>query len=168
MKKIGLFYGGSPNGSTAKVAGMIKDAFGENLVEIYNVANASVEELEKYDNLIFGTSAWGIGDMHRDWEMFIDKFSEIKFKGRKVALFGLGNQKLWPESFVDGMGTIFCRLPDKSIAVGYWPVEGYSYFFSTAEKDSNFVGLAIDEDTQPDQTPDRIQRWVQMLKKEFI
>ncbi|HHN48312.1 MAG TPA: flavodoxin, partial [Bacteroidales bacterium] len=124
-------------------------------------------DIEKYQYLILGTSAWGIGDMHRDWEMFIDDLAEINFEGKKVALFGLGDQKLYPESFADGMGTIYCRLPDKSVVVGSWPLDGYEFYFSSAEKDGKFVGLAIDDDTQPDLTEDRVKKWAVMLKKEF-
>ena len=167
MAKIGLFYGGSPQGSTHKTAELIRKALGKSSVDLYNVADVRPHDIEKYNYLILGTSAWGIGDMHRDWEMFIDDLSEIDFHGKKVALFGLGDQKLYPESFVDGMGTIYCRLPDKSVVVGFWPTSGYEFYFSSAEKDGEFVGLAIDDDTQPELTASRIEQWVSMLKKEF-
>ncbi len=167
MATIGLFYGGSTKGSTHKVASLIRDTLGKPNVDIHNIANAKPQDIEKYDYLILGTSAWGIGDMHRDWELFIDNLVEINFKGKKVALFGLGDQKLYPESFVDGMGTIYCRLPDKSMVVGAWPVEGYDYYFSSAEKDGKFVGLAIDDDSQPGLTLQRIEEWASILKKDF-
>ncbi len=168
MQKIGLFYGGSSKGSTMKVAMRIGEVLGPENVSLHNIAESKPADIEKYQNIILGTSAWGIGEMHRDWEIFIDKLAEVDFSGRKVALFGLGDQKLYPESFVDGMGTIFCRLPDKSVVIGRWPLDGYTYYFSTAEKDGAFVGLAIDEDSQPELTERRIKEWVEILKKEFI
>lgn len=167
MKKIGLFYGGSSKGSTRKVAEKIREAIGAELVDIHNIADADTKLVGKYGLLILGTSAWGIGDMHRDWEVFIDRFTDIDFTGKKIALFGLGDQKTYPESFADGMGTIFCRLPDKSIVVGYWPTEGYHYYFSLAENEGRFVGLVIDEDTQSELTDERISRWTSQVKKEF-
>ena len=167
MAKIGLFYSGSPKGSTHKVASMIRDAMGKANVDMHNIANVKPKDIEKYECLILGTSAWGIGDMHRDWEMFIDNLLEINFSGKKVALFGLGDQRIYPESFVDGMGTIYCRLPDKSVVVGFWPITGYEYYFSSAEKDGQFVGLAIDDDSQPELTSTRIEKWTGILKKEF-
>lgn len=168
MAEIGLFYGGSPEGSTQKVAELIKSALGKSNVDLYNIAGVEPKDIEKYKYLIFGTSAWGIGDMHSDWEMFINELAEISFEGKKVALFGLGDQKMYPESFVDGMGTIYCRLPDKSLVLGYWPTKGYEYYFSSAEKDGEFVGLAIDDDTQPELTEERVKKWAAMLKKEFL
>jgi len=167
MADIGLFYGGSPKGSTHKVADLIRNVLGKSNVDVYNIAGIKPSDIEKYKYLILGTSAWGIGDMHRDWEMFIDDLAEINFEGKKVALFGLGDQKLYPESFVDGMGTIYCRLPDKKVVVGFWPTKGYDFYFSSAEKDGEFVGLAIDDDSQPELTEDRVRKWAEILKKEF-
>jgi flavodoxin I len=104
--------------------------------------------------------------MHTDWERFIDQLVEVELSKTKVALFGLGDQKLYPESFVDGMGTIFCRLPNKENVVGYTSVRGYHYYYSTAEKNEMFVGLAIDDDTQPELTDKRIKDWVKQIRKE--
>lgn len=167
MAKIGLFYGGTPNGSTHKTAQIISEHFENDEVILHNVNEATSEDLEKYTFLILGTSAWGIGEMHQDWERFIDVLIDAKIDDKKIALFGLGDQIEYPESFVDGMGTVFCRLPHKENVVGFWPTKGYSFFFSSAEMDGNFVGLAIDEDSQPELTDERIEKWVDLLKKEF-
>ncbi len=167
MAKIGIFYGGTSKGSTYKTAKTICDQFGESNVSLHNVNEATKEDLEKYHYLILGTSAWGIGEMHQDWERFIDVLAEADLKKKKVALFGLGDQIEYPESFVDGMGTVFCRLPMKENVVGFWPTQGYSFYYSSAEMDGKFVGLAIDEDSQPELTEERITKWVDLLKKEF-
>ena len=166
ITSIGIFFAGKNNGSTAKVANKIKEQIGKNLAEIHNVTTATQEDISKSDMLILGTAAWGIGEMHSDWERFIDTFVESYLKKKKVALFGLGDQKIYPESFVDGMGTIFCRLPYKENVVGYTSTRGYHFYYSTAEKDGNFVGLAIDDDTQHEFTDVRIKGWVTQLKKE--
>lgn len=167
MAKIGIFYGGSLKGSTYKTAKTISDHFGESKVSLHNVNEATREDLENYNYLILGTSAWGIGEMHQDWERFIDVLAEANLDEKKVALFGLGDQIEYPESFVDGMGTVFCRLPKKENVVGFWSTKGYSFYYSTAEMDGQFVGLAIDEDSQPELTEERITKWVDQLKKEF-
>ena len=167
MKPIGLFYG-STYGMTEKVAEKIKQAFDKQQVDLYNVKDTGVKDLAKYDNLIFGTSAWGIGEMQDDWERFIVNIEGFDFSGKKLALFGLGDQKEYPESFVDGLGTLYCRLPDKSVVVGEWPSKDYSYYFSLADKDGKFVGLVIDEHNQPEKSGTRIKQWVAQLKKEFM
>lgn len=167
MAKIGIFYGGSLKGSTYKTAKAIREHFGEKSIDLHNVSQASREDLEKYNFLILGTSAWGIGEMHQDWERFIDVLTEANISDKKIALFGLGDQVEYPESFVDGMGTVFCRLPNKENVIGFWPTKGYSFYYSTAEMDGKFVGLAIDEDSQPELTEERITKWVELLKSEL-
>ena len=166
MAEIGIFYGGKDNGSTAKVARKIQELFSADKATVHNVSNATKLDVEKYDFLVLGTAALGIGEMHSDWERFIDKLVEADLGSKKIALFGLGDQKIYPESFVDGMGTIFCRLPNKENVVGYTSTRGYKFYYSTAEKDGQFVGLAIDDDTQAEFTDKRIKDWVKQIKQE--
>lgn len=167
METIGIFYG-STYGMTAKIAEKVKKAFGRSKVEVFNIKSASIEDMKKYKNLIFGTSAWGIGEMQDDWEYFIDNLPLLDFSDRKIALFGLGDQKEYPESFVDGLGTLYCRLPDKSCVVGHTSTDGYDFYFSLADKDGKFIGLVVDEHNQKNLTDERIKKWVDQLKKEFV
>jgi flavodoxin I len=167
MGKIGIFYGGTLKGSTKTVADKLAKLMGIKVEDIINIATASVELLNKYDRLIFGTSSWGIGGAHYDWENFVDLLSDVDFTGKKVAMYGLGDQKKYPESFVDGMGMIYCRLNAKECVVGFTSVTGYSYYFSMAERDGQFIGLALDDDSQPQLTEPRIAAWADQLKKEF-
>jgi flavodoxin I len=51
--------------------------------------------------------------------------------------------------------------------VGYWSSDGYDYESSRAERNSKFVGLALDEDNQSELTDSRIKQWVEQLKTEF-
>lgn len=165
--KIGVFYGGNRNGSTAKVAEQIADSFKPANAEVLNISETYLESLVTFDVLILGTSAWGIGGYHTDWDKFIDSLGDAGIETKKVAFFGLGDQKNYPESFVDGMGTLFCRYPHKENVIGFTPIEGYNYYFSAAERNGKFVGLAIDDDFQPELTSKRIESWVQQLKKEL-
>jgi flavodoxin I len=166
MKKIGLFYG-TTHGKTKKVAELIQKEFPAKSLDIFDIKNIKPEDVLQYDNLIFGTSAWGIADLQDDWEMFIEELVEIDLSKKRIALFGLGDQEEYPGSFVDAMGTLYCRLPVKENIIGFTSTEGYQYYFSSAEKDGKFVGLAIDEDKQPKKTGERVKKWVAQLKKEF-
>ncbi|MCD4734779.1 MAG: flavodoxin [Bacteroidales bacterium] len=166
MKKTGIFYGSSM-GRTEKIARMIREKLGKQQVDIFDIKNIDVKTIQAYENLILGTSAWGIGDMQDDWEDFIDAFVELDLSDKKIALFGLGDQEKYPESFADGLGVLYCRLPAKSNVIGFWPVDGYSYYFSMAEKDGRFVGMCIDEDSQPELTEERVTKWVKQLQKEL-
>ncbi len=148
------------------MADKIKALFGED-AETINIDSASKEDMEKYDFLILGTSTWGIGDMQDDWEDFADILAEVNLDKKKVALFGLGDQVNYPESFVDGMGAIYDAIYDRVDIVGSWPTEGYTFNESAATKNGNFIGLPIDKENQPELTDERLKKWVEQLKKEF-
>jgi flavodoxin I len=166
MKKIGLFYGSS-TGKTKKVAELIQKELGVKNTDLHNIKEVNSSDVLKYDNLIFGTSAWGVGDMQDDWETFIDDLAILDLSDKKIALFGLGDQVEYPESFVDGLGTLYCRIPVKDNIIGFCTTEGYKYYYSTAEKDGQFVGLVLDQDKQPELTGKRVKEWVIKLKKSF-
>jgi flavodoxin I len=166
MKKTGLFYG-TTSGRTKKVAEMIRSEFGQSKCDIFNIKDIQPEDILKFDNLIFGTSAWGVGDMQDDWEAFIDELVDLDLSGKKIALFGLGDQKEYPGSFADGLGALYCLLPDKDKIVGHWPKDEYKYYFSSAEKDGEFVGLVIDEENQSKLTTGRVKKWVAEIQAAF-
>lgn len=165
MAKIGIFYGSS-TGNTEVVAEKIKTLFGD-AAELNNIDSASKEDIEKYDYLIFGTSTWGIGDMQDDWEDFMEVLETVSFNGKKLAFFGLGDQINYPESFVDGMGSIYDTIFDRVNIVGEWPLDGFTFKESAAVKNGKFIGLAIDKENQQSLTDQRIKEWVAVLKKEF-
>lgn len=165
MKKIGIFYGSS-TGNTEIVADKIKALFGKD-AETINIDSASKEDLEKYDFLVLGTSTWGIGDMQDDWEDFIEILEDVNLDKKKVALFGLGDQVNYADSFVDGMGAIHDAIYDRVDIVGAWPLDGYTFNESAAQKNGKFIGLAIDKENQQDLTDERLKEWVGILKKEF-
>jgi flavodoxin len=54
--------------------------------------------------------------------------------------------------------------------IGHWPVEGYEFDESKAltEDKQHFVGLALDEDCQPELTEQRLTDWCEMIKTGFM
>jgi len=167
MKKVGIFYG-STLGYTKKIAEKIRSEFGPELADIHNIEGISEKLINQYDNVILGTSTWGLGEMQEDWENFAGKLSTINFTNKKIALFGIGDQRTWADSFVNGMGMLHHRIPAKENVVGYTSMDGYDFDISLAIKDGQFVGLAIDEVNQPELTDERIKSWVEDLRKVFV
>jgi flavodoxin I len=167
MAKIGLFYG-STTGSTLKVAELIQQAFGPGQVQLVDVRRASPEDLKKYDVLILGTSTWHWGGLQDEWAVFADQLTPEALTGRRIAFFGVGDQKRYPDHFVDGMGLLYDKVKGTGVpVVGRWPKDGYDYQASAAEVDGRLIGLALDEDNEPGRTPSRIHAWVQKLKGEL-
>ncbi len=167
MKKIGLFYGGA-TAKTAVVALKIQEAFAENEVVLIPIEGATRKEFESFDNIIAGTSTWFDGELPTYWDEFLPEIESIDMTGKKVALFGLGDQERYPDNFVDGIG-ILAEAFTKSNAelVGFMPVSDYQFTQSRAVKEGHFLGLALDVENQSEQTEVRILKWVAELKKEF-
>ena len=168
MDKIGLFYG-SDTGATEHVADLIIAAIGEDLIDRKDIYKAEKADLEKYDRLILGLSTWFDGDLQSDWEDFFEEFKTIDFTGKKVAIFGLGDQMGYGEFFIDGVGILGKVVAENGgEIIGVWPTEGYDYEESVAEFEPGwFMGLAIDEDNQRDMTEERVNTWVEQIREEF-
>jgi len=167
MKKIGIFYSFNTN-KTSKVAERIKEAFGEADVDLVNVEETSPEEFLSYDNIICGTATWFDGELPNHWDEFVPDLEDMDLSSKTIALFGLGDQKGYPENFLDGMGLLAEILAESGAGIiGHTSNEGYSYEQSRAEIGNMFVGLAIDYENQAAMNKDRIAAWAEQLKNEF-
>jgi flavodoxin I len=61
MKKIGLFYSfGSKK--TAKIAGLVHNAFSGNDVQLINVDNVNMQSFLEFENLIIAVPTWFDGE----------------------------------------------------------------------------------------------------------
>ena len=169
MAGIGIFYG-SDTGHTEDAATLIQQLIGEENADLFDVAkikDASV--VNNYDLIILGTSTWYLGELQSDMDNFRAALTDVDLSGKTFALFGLGNQVDYSDYFVDGMGILYNFLKDKGARIiGSWPVDGYDFAsqLSLTEDGESFVGLALDEDNQPDETPERIAEWVEQVKSE--
>ena len=167
MEKIGIFYGSS-TGNSEIAAQQIQKEFGEDLATVIDVSDATAADIEQFSNIIFGCSTLEIGELEYDFEDFMPELKAANLKGKKVAIFGLGDQESYPDSFVDSIGIIYEALQDKECdIVGKTSTEGYDYDESRGEVDGQFLGLALDDDSQYDLTEERIKNWVDKLKNEF-
>lgn len=169
MKRIGLFYI-TESVKTANIAIQIKQTFGDNTkIDIIPIEDVWQKDFEKYKNLIVGTSTWLDGELPVYWDEILEDIKSLNLSGHKVAIFGLGDQKNYPDNFVDGIG-ILAEAFEKTGAdlVGQTSAEGYIFNQSLALNDNQFDGLAIDVENQSDLTARRIKGWVEKLKNEFL
>lgn len=167
MASIGIFFGSS-TGNTEDAAQRIGQAFGAGEADVAEISSTSGDEILGYEKIIFGVSTWGTGDLQDDFEDFMSTLEEMDFSGKKVAVFGLGDQENYPDTFVDGIGIIAkAAKAGGATIVGATATDGYTYDASEAEEDGKFMGLALDEDNQSDQSQDRIAAWVSALKQDF-
>ena len=168
--KIGLFYG-STTCYTEMAAEKIRGIIGEDLVDIHNVKEAPLSLMADYDLLLLGISTWDFGEIQEDWNDLWDDIATTPVKGKVVALFGLGDQEGYGEWFLDAMGLLHDELKTAGAQfVGFWPNDdSYEFEASKAltEDQSQFVGLALDEDSQYELSDERIASWVEQVLVEY-
>lgn len=172
MAKVGIFFG-TDTGNTRRVAKDIATALGSAIAaKPVNVRNANVTDMLVYDTLILGTPTYGEGQLPglstgnatEGWEEFLPTLAGRDFSGKKVAIYGLGNQKGYPTKFVDAVFYLYEQFKQcGATLIGEWATEGYNFQASKAVVDGYFVGLALDQENQKDLTPDRLDAWLKML-----
>lgn len=159
MKKFGIFYG-STTGTTENVASRIAKIMGIADEDVRNVAETAPSALADYDTLILGTSTWGSGELQEDWYDFIDGAASLTLKGKRIALFGCGDETM-TDTFCNAVGTLYDRLlPTGAEFIGQFDTEGYKYDESSAVRDGEAVGLLLDEVNHPELTDFRLRQWV--------
>jgi flavodoxin I len=167
MNKIALIYSFNTK-KTGKIAAQIKEAFGDDPVEMLNAEDITEERFLSYDRIIMGVATWFDGELPNYWDEFVPALEDLDLKGKKIALFGLGDQKGYPENFLDGVGIMAEILEDcGATLVGFTSVEGYEFESSKALRENRFTGLAIDYENQGSMNKQRVAAWVEQLKNEF-
>ncbi len=171
MAKIGIFFG-TDTGNTRRIAKDISTALGSAAAKPVNIRNATVSDLLEYEILILGTPTYGDGQLPglstgnatASWEEFLPTLVGQDFTGKKVAIYGLGNQKSYPVEFVDAMYYLYDAFEQcGATMIGAWDTTGYNFESSKAILDNRFVGLALDQENQKELTPERLESWLKIL-----
>ena len=170
MTPIGLFYG-TDTGFTELVVGLIQEEFGTiapDLITVHNIADVSVEKMLDYDYLIIGCPTWNVGQLQDDWDEVFLQLDDLDLTGKKMAIFGLGDQFGYPENYCDAIGILGRKFAGQGAElVGFTSAEGYEFSYSLGVEDGMFMGLALDEENESERTPERITDWLWQLVDEF-
>jgi flavodoxin I len=118
--------------------------------------------------MILGVPTWFDGELPNYWDEFVPALEDLDLKGKTVAIFGNGNQKGYPENFVDGVGIMAKLLESRGARLaGFTSVKGYTFESSQAVRGDQFTGLALDFENQASQINGKIKKWAEQLKNEF-
>ncbi len=170
MAKVGIFYG-SNTGNTEFVTYLMKDEFDKRspgLVEVFNIGASTVDQFKSFEYLICGIPTWNTGQLQDDWAFFLPKLEGSSLKGKKIAIFGLGDQNGYGYNFLDAVGTLTDALLDCDAELwGLWETKSYQFNESKALVEDHFTGIGIDQEGQAEQTSPRITQWVTQVLKEF-
>lgn len=157
---IGIFVG-SDNGTTTDVCERLAKKLGN--AELVDVANASPDDIAKYEKIILASSTWGDGDLQSDWESYAESLEGTDFGGKLVALLALGDADSYSDTFCDALYHLKNAAKGAKI-VGETSTDGYEFESSKGVENGKFVGLAIDEANADDKTDERLDAWVTQLK----
>lgn len=139
---VGLYYSTS-TGNTETVAGYIAEAAG---VDIEDIGDASDDEITGHDGLIVGAPTWHTGaDEQRSgtsWDDWLyDTLPNLDVSGKKVAIFGVGDQQSYSDNFCDAAGELYDLFKAKGCEIyGLTSQEGYDHVESKAVVDGKFCG----------------------------
>jgi len=132
------------------------------------------KKFAEYDALVVGTPTWNTGaDSERSgtgWdEIYYGEMQDLNIAGKKVAVFGLGDQISYSENYADASGELHDVFQDLGCQmIGYTSQEGYEHESSKAIRGDLFCGLLCDEVNQDDLSEERVENWVAQLKNEGI
>lgn len=169
MDKIGIFFG-TDSGTTRLIAKKMAKKLGDGLTnKPLNVNRITPEEMTQYDALILGTPTYGFdqlpgiptGIKAGSWEEFVPQLADMDFSGKRIALYGLGNQEKYTNTFADSLIHLYRFFSQRGAEmIGSWDTEDYSFEQSMAVVDGKFVGLVLDQQAQPLLTDQRIDDWL--------
>jgi flavodoxin I len=168
MNKTGIFYSFNST-KTAKAAEKIIAEFGaDSNIKPINAEELTEELFLSFTNLIIGVPTWFDGELPNYWDEFVPALEDLNLDDKTIAIFGLGNQVEYPENFGDAIGIMAELVQDRGAKlIGFTSREGYTYESSRAEIGDQFMGLLLDQETQPRLSKDRIEKWVKDLKAQF-
>ena len=167
MKKIAIVYSFNSTKS-AKIASKIASGFKNHKVEELNVESCKGEEFLLYDSYILSVPTWFDGELPNYWDEILPALSKLTLKGKKIAIFGLGDQKNYPENFCDAVGILADFFEGLGATIiGFTSPEGYAFESSKALKNNILKGLLLDQENQSKQSDERILKWTKQLEIEF-
>ena len=167
MNKTAIIYSFNTK-KTGKIATQIQEGFNDPAIEMVNAEEISEDLFLSFDQIIMGVPTWFDGELPNYWDEFVPALEEMNLQGKKIALFGLGDQKGYSENFLDGVGIMAGILEAQDATlVGFTSTEGYEFESSRALRNNQFMGLAIDYENQGSMNKQRVAAWIEELRKEF-
>jgi flavodoxin I len=171
MKKVLLLFWGK-GGNVERAAHKVYAMFPPEQIDMFDVVSFDVSTIGDYHLIILGGSTigaeiWTDVKDDNEWSRFFTAVEEHDLSGKYVAFFGLGDQVLYPDHYVDALAVFKEEMVKAGVYhVGEWSIEGYRFTDSDGYDGKMFFGLALDEDRQAELTEERVKQWTDQLKKE--
>ncbi|MGE5471326.1 MAG: flavodoxin [Bacteroidota bacterium] len=176
MTRIGIFFG-TDTGRTRLIAKQIGKKLEAAAAAPVNIGRTTLADFLAFDRLILGSPTLGAGELpglstglaQPSWEEFLPQLAGAELTGKVIAIYGLGDQKKYPDEFVDAIGLIHDAVVAAGARViGRWPTAGYEFKASQAVDGEHFLGLALDQINQPLLTEERLDAWLARITPELL
>ena len=171
MAKVGIFYGsntGNTEAATYNLLDKLQEASPDTEFEVHNIGASTPDQILSYEYIIIGIPTWNTGELQDDWAIFYPKMSSMDFTGKKVAIYGLGDQNGYGYNFLDAVGVIADEIYIQGgFCYGYWHTGTYEFADSLAQDGDFFMGLGIDIEGQADMSDARFEKWAPQVLQEF-
>lgn len=168
---------GSTFGTTEEVARRVAASLGARLgwePALLDVGWTDAATLARHDVLVLGSSTWDVGHLQADWEARIDELARHDMRGRRVAVFGCGDGRGYPDTFGDALGILRERMRAAGAApFGEIPMRDLGLdpdaFAATLARDGDrLVGLLLDDDEDDDRRAVATDAWCDRLARDLL
>ena len=117
-----LIVYGSTTGNTEKVANLISENINHDAT-VVEVTDVNLDDIKSAELVLFGSSTWGYGDLQDDFEGFIDNIDSDLVSGKKVAVFGCGDEDSYPDVFCEATEIIKNKLEEAGASLVAEPLK---------------------------------------------
>ncbi|MEX2501995.1 MAG: flavodoxin domain-containing protein [Trueperaceae bacterium] len=161
-----MFYG-STCGRTEAIAERIGERLSAGLgvaVPVHDVGVTDPTRLAESDLAVLGVPTWNVGGVQADWDAVLDDLARFDLRGVRVALFGAGDARGYPDTFGDALG-IMAETVEAAGAtlVGDVAADGYAFEASRALRGERLLGLLVDDGDADDAVGERTRAWCDAL-----
>lgn len=158
-------------GATEMVAEQVAAALSRVMgveVPCRDVAWIDLDDLIDRDLILLGLCTWNIGQLPSDLESRLPELAALDLHGKLLALFGTGDAVGYPDTYLDALELVDDALLTTGVErIGDWPVQGYDFIESRAQRGDVFIGLGVDEDNEPELTEGRVNAWVHKVADDY-
>lgn len=161
---------GSVTGKTAYLAERIVEVFRPEIdLMLIDVSTIEATDIAKFSFAICGIPTWDVGELEYGWADLYEDLNDVSLNGTTIAMFGLGDQWGYGDTYQDAMGILYKKLMERGATggIGFTSTDGHDFIESCAVEAGQFVGLALDEDNQDELSDQRIKEWCQQVKLEL-
>ena len=134
------------------------------------MSDTDPEKILDFEHIIISCPTWNDGELQEDWIEFLPEIAKLDLTGKKIMMFGMGDQEGYADNFLDALGIIANDLSAAGAAiVGDWPIEGYDFNKSLGvmPDGAHFYGLGLDQENQPELHQSRLEKWYLLVVDNF-